>query len=269
MTVSFILLFPIKINHIGEQKVSGFRWRLLVSWVHVLLLYPLFISFFYVPLYFSIPRRFLWYFFLLCLWFIPFNFIIFFSPFFHLISSRTNTNSSHLESPHPVVLFLILSVCVLSLTQVKATFTTPLQSESSCRCCSRQDTAADCACQGIYRSCTHPRFAGLTPTPARAHAPHTSTRCPCWCAGVSLCCVISPFLMLPYVFLCSGWEGCKLENAERRENLYLYSEDICLVCSAVLLRIINRSTSSWIMPPSQTSWVWPSWVNECLCKSWI
>lgn len=79
------------------------------------------------------------------------------------------------KAPLPVVLFLILSVCILSLTQVKATFTTPLQSESSCRCCSRQYTTADCACQGIYRSYTHTRFAGLAPTPARAHAPQTST----------------------------------------------------------------------------------------------
>lgn len=56
--------------------------------------------FFYVPLYFSIPRRILW-FFCVCVWFIPFNFIIFFLPFFHLISSRTNSSSSHLESPPP------------------------------------------------------------------------------------------------------------------------------------------------------------------------
>lgn len=183
--------FPTKINLTGEQKVSGFSWRVLVSSPCIIMSFIHFI-FFYVPLYFSIPRRILW-FFCVCVWFIPFNFIIFFLPFFHLISSRTNSSSSHLESPLPVVLFLILSVCILSLTQVKATFTTPLQSESSCRCCSSQYTTADCACQGIYRSYTHTRFAGLAPTPARAHAPQTSTLCPCCCAGVSLCCVIASF----------------------------------------------------------------------------
>lgn len=67
-----------------------------------------------------------------------------FLPLFHLISSRTHTNRSHLESfpccivPHFVCLHFISG-------SGKAIFTTRLQSESSC-CCLRQCTAPDCVC---------------------------------------------------------------------------------------------------------------------------
>lgn len=185
--------FPTKINHTGEQKVSGFSWRVLVSWVLVLLC-PLFISFFLCSIIFQHPQKNLVIFLCVCVWdSFPLISSYFFSHSFISFHQGQTAAAPTWKAPLPVVLFLILSVCILSLTQVKATFTTPLQSESSCRCCSRQYTTADCACQGIYRSYTHTRFAGLAPTPARAHAPQTSTLCPCCCAGVSLCCVIASF----------------------------------------------------------------------------
>ena len=90
-----------------------------------------------------------------------------FLPLFHLISSRTHTNRSHLESfpccivPHFVCLHFISG-------SGKAIFTTRLQSESSC-CCLRQCTAPDCVCVSEHLhshiqvcrthtyTCSHPR----------------------------------------------------------------------------------------------------------------
>lgn len=105
--LSFVLLFsyfsPQKINHMGEQKVSGLSADCLVfislGTIHSL--------HFYVSSKFHVSQmshvRFL------C--FIHFNFIVFFFPFFHLISSRTNANSSLLESfCHSVVPHLVFIV---------------------------------------------------------------------------------------------------------------------------------------------------------------
>lgn len=147
------------------------------------------------PVYFSVPKR------LLCfLCFIHFNFIVFLSHSSCAISSRTNTNSSFLESfpcsvvPHFVLLHFITR-------SGKATFRTRLQRLSSC-CCLRQYTTADCVCQDIHRSCTPHIFnLGdshlhlLTPTHDSHH--HVGL-CPCCWAGFFLCFC---FFMSLYVFL--------------------------------------------------------------------
>lgn len=81
-----------------------------------------------------------------------FSFFDIFLQLFHLISSRTNTNSSHLDG---VPLSVFNSFCLSACYSGKATLRAPLQGESSC-CCLRQHTAAICACQDF-------QFVGLTP----------------------------------------------------------------------------------------------------------
>ena len=167
---------------VGEQKVSAVFAECIIlmgagttrSFIHFT---------FYFPLHFSIPAGDLSDFLFVsvrvcvcvCVCFIHFNFIVFFSPSFHLISPRTNTNCSHPESlPRSVVPHF---VCLhFTARPGKATFRARLQSESRC-CCFRRRNAADFACQGILQGATRVAgFAGLTPTPARAHTRQTSTR---------------------------------------------------------------------------------------------
>ncbi len=125
--------------------------------------------------------------------------LLYFLPFFHLISSRTNTISSHPESvcqsvvPHFFCLHFITG-------SGKATFRTQLQSESSC-CCLRRCSTADCACQGIYRSCTHSVSGAYTYTCSHPHMTNINTE--------RFHCVMSSLLfMLPSVFLSSLLTGC-------------------------------------------------------------
>ena len=130
------------------------------------------------PTTFQHPRRRLEWFSLcvcvcVCVCFIHFNFIVFFSPSFHLISPRTNTNSSHPESlPRSVVPHF---VCLhFTMSPGKATFRARLQSES--RCCSfRLYNSADFACQDIYRELHALRVCGTqTYTCSRPHATNIS-----------------------------------------------------------------------------------------------
>lgn len=113
-----------KINHLGEQKVSGLSAGCIVfispGIVHSLHLYVC--SIFHFPQ-MSLVR-------FLC--FIHFNFIVLFSPFFHLIPSRTNTNCSLLERfCHSVVPHFVFIV-----RSGKPTFRARrLQSWNSCCCC--------------------------------------------------------------------------------------------------------------------------------------
>lgn len=142
-----------------------------------------------------------------------------FLPLFHLISSRTNTNRSHLESsPHSVVPHF---VCLHFISRSgKATVRTRLQSESSC-CCLRHCTTSDCVCEDIYRSYTHIQFVGLTPTPAHAHTWHTSTH-----SALPLLLrrsfIVSCHLFVFHVdicFLCCVWADCRLQNLLFNENV--------------------------------------------------
>lgn len=126
---------------------------------------------FYFPLHFSIPAGDLsdFLFVCVCVCFIHFNFIVFLSPSFHLISPRTNTNSSHPESlPRSVVPHF---VCLhFTMSPGKATIRARLQSESRC-CCFRRYNAADFACQDIYRELHALRVCGThTYTCSRPHA---------------------------------------------------------------------------------------------------
>ena len=176
MTKSFFfLIIPNKMNHMGEQKVSGLCAVCVFcmgSWYYTLL---------YIRFTFQFPicaEKRLVGFNLFPLF--HFKSIVFFNHFFRSYF----TQEIHQKLPLGKLLPQCCSSFFLSVfycSSGKATFRSSLQSKSSC-CCLRPYTTLDYACQDIYRSNTHTQFVGLTPTPAtQAHALQVQhiVLCPC------------------------------------------------------------------------------------------
>lgn len=176
---------------------------------------------FYFPLHFSIPAGDLSDFLFMCVCVcVSFTLILLFScPPLFISFHQGRTPTAPIQKASPVVLCLILSVCILPWAQVK-----PL-SELDFKV--KADVVVS---DGIMRQILHVRtftgsytrygFAELTPTPARAHTRQTSTRSALpsvLCCFIVLC-HLPAFFMFPYVFPCSLWAGCKLQNLLLNEN---------------------------------------------------
>lgn len=105
--------------------------------------------------------------------FISFSFRFVFLPFFHLISSRVNTNSFHPESVRCSAVHHFFSVCILSFAQVKPLSELDFKVKAAV-------VVWDSELQQIvhvrtFTGATHIQSVGLTPTPPRTHTWQTST----------------------------------------------------------------------------------------------
>lgn len=181
---------------------------------------PSFISPF-ISHYISASPQETWVIFFLCVCVcVSFTLILLFScPPLFISFHQGRTPTAPIQKASPVVLCLILSVCILPWAQVK-----PL-SELDFKV--KADVVVS---DGIMWQILHVRtftgsytrygFAELTPTPARAHTRQTSTRSALpsvLCCFIVLC-HLPAFFMFPYVFPCSLWAGCKLQNLLLNEN---------------------------------------------------
>lgn len=144
--------------------------------------------------------------------------VIFSHCFISFHQGQITTAPTWKATPLPVVLFLILSVCILAVAKVKQYFQAfNFKSESRCSCL-RQHSTPFCVCQNIYTSYTHTFTLQDSHLHLLAPTLYSSTHSALPLLLCRSCFFVCSFFMLTYVIsvvcgLVVNLKICSMKNA--------------------------------------------------------